>query len=45
MIKATNLFNGFTLSGVLFTSTLLNNPPWTLPFMRRNEIMIAYQPK
>ena len=21
------------------------NPPWTLPFMRRNEIMIAYQPK
>lgn len=20
------------------------NPPWTLPFMRRNEIMIAYQP-
>lgn len=21
------------------------NPPWTLPFMRRNEIMIAYQQK
>ena len=21
------------------------NPPWTLPFLRRNEIMIAYQPK
>lgn len=21
------------------------NPPWTLPFMRRNEMMIAYQPK
>lgn len=21
------------------------NPPWTLPFMRRNEIMIAYQPE
>ena len=21
------------------------NPPWTLPFMRRNEIMIKYQPK
>ncbi|MGM8908735.1 SOUL family heme-binding protein [Psychrobacter sp. 1U1] len=20
------------------------NPPWTLPFMRRNEVMIAYQP-
>lgn len=21
------------------------NPPWTLPFMRRNEVMMAYQPK
>lgn len=21
------------------------DPPWTLPFMRRNEVMIAYQPK
>ncbi|WP_265090659.1 SOUL family heme-binding protein [Psychrobacter alimentarius] len=21
------------------------NPPWTLPFMRRNEVLIAYQPK
>jgi hypothetical protein len=21
------------------------NPPCTLPFLRRNEIMIAYQPK
>ncbi len=21
------------------------NPPWTLPFMRRNEVVIAYQPK
>nr|WP_227677067.1 heme-binding protein [Psychrobacter arcticus] len=21
------------------------NPPWMLPFMRRNEIMIAYQQK
>ena len=21
------------------------NPPWTLPFMRRNELMMAYQPK
>ncbi len=21
------------------------NPPWTLPFLRRNEIMTAYQPK
>lgn len=21
------------------------NPPWTLPFFRRNEIMVAYQPK
>ncbi len=21
------------------------NPPWTLPFMRRNEVMLAYQPK
>ncbi|MFZ3076412.1 MAG: hypothetical protein WA114_09590 [Psychrobacter glacincola] len=45
MIKSTNLLNGSMFSGVLLTSTLLNNPPWTLPFMRRNEIMIAYQPK
>lgn len=21
------------------------NPPWTLPFMRRNEVLMAYQPK
>ncbi|MGP4119296.1 SOUL family heme-binding protein [Psychrobacter aquimaris] len=21
------------------------NPPWTLPFLRRNEVLIAYQPK
>lgn len=21
------------------------NPPWTLPFMRRNEVMMTYQPK
>lgn len=21
------------------------NPPWTLPFIRRNEVMMAYQPK
>lgn len=21
------------------------NPPWTLPFMRRNEVMMAYRPK
>lgn len=33
------------LEGIAVPELARYNPPWTLPFMRRNEIMIAYQQK